>query len=358
MGDLASHSLSNKWTLGIETSCDDTSVALVNQEGEVKSCLAANQDLHHRPFGGVVPEIASRNHTLQLLPLIEELRKKTNFSWQDIDGIAVTSRPGLIGSLLVGVITAKTLALAHNLKLIGINHLEAHILAPFLYDNEYAKPLGLKFPYLALAISGGHTQLYWVKGVGQYQVLGRTVDDAAGEAIDKFAKYLGLGFPGGVAIDKASKFGNPKAFKFPRTMSGDEGLDYSFSGLKSAAIRVAEKMSEQERSDRLSDLAASYQEAVVDSLMIKLDKAADIFNAEQVVLTGGVSANTRLREVAEQWAGAKGRKLFVPPIRYCTDNAAMVAYAGSKRLAMGEEDGQDLSPLAASAAKDFQESSR
>ena len=218
--------------LAIETSCDDTSVALVREDGFVVQCLVANQDLAHKPFGGVVPEIASRNHTLQILPLLDKLLKTTQFSWDQINGIAVTSRPGLIGSLLVGVVTAKTLALLHNKPFVGINHLEAHLLAPFLFDKERSKAEALKFPFLALAISGGHTQLYSVSEVGEYVVLGRTVDDAAGEAFDKFAKHLGLGFPGGMRVDRIAKGGHHSAFTLPRTMVKEEGYNFSFSGLK------------------------------------------------------------------------------------------------------------------------------
>lgn len=344
--------------LSIETSCDDTSVAIVRDDGFVEVCLSANQDLVHKPFGGVVPEIASRNHTLQLLPLIEEVRCRTPFSWHDLSGIAVTSRPGLIGSLLVGVVTAKSLALVHDLKLIGVNHLEAHLLAPFLYDKDYKKNENLKFPYLAMAVSGGHTQIYWVTGIGQYKVMGRTLDDAAGEAFDKFAKHLGLGFPGGVKIDQLAKTGDASAFKFPRTMIGDESFDYSFSGLKSGAIRMVDQMDENTKKTRLSDICASFQESVADSLLAKFERAAEAMGAQRAVVTGGVSANSRLRQRAEEWANKKNIQLFIPPLKYCTDNAAMVGYAGISRLMRGEMHDQTLTASASSWPNDFAESSR
>jgi N6-L-threonylcarbamoyladenine synthase len=344
--------------LAFETSCDDTSVAVVRADGFVVACLSANQDIAHKPFGGVVPEIASRNHTLQILPLLDELFEKAKLSWPQIDAIAVTSRPGLIGSLLVGVVTAKTLAFAHNKPLIGINHLEAHLLAGFLHDDKFEKQKNLDFEFLALAISGGHTQIYHVKDIANYKVLGRTVDDAAGEAFDKFAKILGLGFPGGVKIDQEAKNGNKAAYALPRTRVKDNDLDFSFSGLKSAAARLVESMSETEKLKRRADLCASFQEAVVDTLLPKLDLAAKKTGLRRVVLTGGVSANSRLREVASDWAIKNKIELFMPPIRYCTDNAAMVAYAGAQRLNRGEVHDQRLAPSASSWPKDFSEASR
>ncbi|MCB0349591.1 MAG: tRNA (adenosine(37)-N6)-threonylcarbamoyltransferase complex transferase subunit TsaD [Bdellovibrionales bacterium] len=350
--------MSFEYVLAIETSCDDTSVAIVRQDGYVVECLAANQDLVHQPFGGVVPEIASRNHTLQILPLVEKVLEKSEFTIDKIDGLAVTSRPGLIGSLLVGVVTAKTLALIHDRPLIGVNHLEAHLLAPFLYDDEFSKPQDLKFPYLALAISGGHTQLYLVHDFGQYEVLGRTVDDAAGEAFDKFAKRLGLSFPGGVQVDRLAKDGDKNKYALPRTMVHEDSYNFSFSGLKSAATRLVDSLSDSERLSERAHLCASFQEAVVESLMYKLNKAAQELSISRVVLTGGVSANSRLREVSEAWAKKNKITLFVPPIRYCTDNAAMVGFAGVQRLIKGESSDQNLSASASSLPSDFKEASR
>ena len=340
--------------LAIETSCDDTSVAIVDSTGFVTKCISANQDMAHRPFGGVVPELASRNHTLQILPLIEELFTQGKCNWDSIDGIAVTSRPGLIGSLLVGVVTAKTLAAVKEKPFVGVNHLEAHLFAPFLYDNELSQNHELKFPFLALAISGGHTQLYRVEEFGKSFVLGRTIDDAAGEAFDKFAKHLGLGFPGGVLIDReAQKNGDPAFYKIPRTMLKDESLNFSFSGIKSAAIRLVDSLSDEEKLSHRHHLCASFQEAIVDTLMNRLNQAALTQNLKQVVLTGGVSANSRLRSVAQSWAQKNGLQIFIPPVRYCTDNAAMVGYVGAQRLLRGESHSHELAPSASSFPSDF-----
>lgn len=345
--------------LAIETSCDDTSVAFVCENGWVDGVVSANQDLAHSPFGGVVPEIASRNHTLTLLPLIETLLQKTKIKWSDVQGIAVTSRPGLMGSLMVGVVTAKTLAAAHGLPIIGVNHLEGHLLAPFLRDEEYAPPADFQAPYLALAISGGHTQIYDVAEVGFYTVLGKTIDDAAGEAFDKFAKMLGLPFPGGVFVDKLARNGDTKKYKFPRPLSRANGygddLDFSFSGLKTSALRMIEKMSPEERKAEEADLCASYQEAIVDTLLSKLETARTLFGHTRVVLTGGVSANSRLRDKAAAWAKKKGVELIVPPIRYCTDNAAMIGYVGATKLKLGQISSPDLAPSAYSLDGDFKE---
>lgn len=335
-------------TLGIETSCDDTSVAVVSDKGHVFAVTSAHQDLAHQPFGGIVPEIASRNHTLQLLPLLDQCLNRAQLNWTDIDSIAVTNRPGLLGSLLVGVMTAKSLSLAKGLPFIGVHHLEGHLMAPFLRDESHQPPEGFDYPFLALTVSGGHTQLCWVTGVGQYEILGRTRDDAAGEALDKFAKSLGLGFPGGPALDRMAQNGNPQAYSFPRSHFDQTGFDFSFSGLKAAGIRMLEKMSRDEIDLRLADLCASYQEAVVDCLIEKFERAVEAKNARNVVITGGVSANSRLRTRATDWCARHNLCLAVPPLRYCTDNAAMIAYAGNLRLNRGETSDQSLGPLARS----------
>ncbi len=338
--------------LAIETSCDDTSIAIVRSDGYVVSCLTANQDLVHQPFGGVVPEIASRNHTLQILPLLDEVLKKTNWSWQQIDGIAVTNRPGLIGSLLVGVVTAKTLALIYSKPFVGINHQEAHLIAPFLFDQETGQS-GVQFPYLALTVSGGHTQLFDVRGIGEYQMLGRTVDDAAGEALDKFGKVLGLGFPGGAKVDAMAKLGDSSLYDFPITMKDSQNLNFSFSGLKSAAVRMVESLNKSELENEKYNLCASFQEAVVSSLMLKLEAAQKRTGYENIVITGGVCANSRLRELALKWARKNGLKLFMPSLKYCTDNAAMVGLIGAWRLRRGERSDQRLAPSASSLKNDF-----
>lgn len=344
-----------QYVLAIETSCDDTSVAIVRHDGWVEAVCSANQDLAHQPFGGVVPEIASRNHTLNMLPLVEECFKKANFSWDKIDGIAVTSRPGLIGALIVGVVTAKSLSYSKDIPFIGVNHLEGHLLAPFLKDKDFAPPENFTYPYIGLAVSGGHTQLYNVKGLGQYEILGKTVDDAAGEAFDKFAKVLGLGFPGGVLVDKKSQTGDIKAFDFPRSMIREDHFNFSFSGLKASGQRQILSMTQDERRDRVEDLCASYQQAIVDVLVSKLDKAVEKFKYDKAIITGGVSANSCLRKEGQAWAKKKGVELVIPPIRYCTDNAAMIGYVGIQRLNRGETSPMDLAPTPRVYPEDFVE---
>jgi len=339
--------------LAIETSCDDTSVAIVDRSGWVHSVVSASQDLEHEPYGGIVPEIACRNHSIALIPLIEEALKKADMTWEDIPGIAVTNRPGLIGALIVGLVTAKSLAQAKRIPFIGVNHLEGHLLAPFLRDDEYSPPPDFDYPYVGLAISGGHTSLYHIRGIGDYEVLGATKDDAAGEAFDKFAKMAGLGFPGGVRVDREAKSGNPAAYDFPRSMIHDETFDMSFSGLKSSAQRLLEQMGPEEVKKHLPDLCASFQEAIVDVLLAKLEKAAKKFKSQRVILTGGVSANSRLRARGEEWARKKGYKLVIPPLRYCTDNAAMIGYVGVLRLNRGEFSNVDLGPSPQSLPQDF-----
>lgn len=340
--------------LSIETSCDDTSVAIVGRDGFVHSVVSASQDLDHEPYGGIVPEIASRNHSIHLIPLIEEAFKKANMTWADVQGIAVTNRPGLIGSLIVGLVTAKSLSQAKGIPFLGVNHLEGHLLAPFLKDSEHAPPENFDYPYVGLAISGGHTSLYHITGLGQYQVLGMTKDDAAGEAFDKFAKMAGLGFPGGVRVDKLAKTGNTKAYEFPRSMIHDDTFDMSFSGLKASGQRMLEKLGPEEVQKNLADLCASYQEAIVDVLIAKLDKAAKKFKSDRVILTGGVSANSRLRERATEWAQKKKITLVIPPLRYCTDNAAMIGYVGVLRMARGEFSAVNLGPSPQALPGDFQ----
>ncbi len=339
--------------LAIETSCDDTSVAIVRNDGTVISVVSANQDLAHQPFGGIVPEIASRNHTLQLLPLVEVALSKADMSWPQLDGLAVTSRPGLVGALMVGVVTAKTLALAYNKPFIGINHLEGHLVAPLLRDAQYHPPEGFTYPYVGLAISGGHTSLYYIEDFGRYRVLGQTVDDAAGEAFDKFAKIVGLGYPGGVQVDRWGQKGDPKKFSFPRAMLHEETFAMSFSGLKTAGQRQVELMDPAAVKEQMADLCASYQEAIVDVLVQRLARAVAATGIKRAILTGGVAANSRLRLRAQRWAQENTVELVVPPLRYCTDNAAMIGYAGILRLNRGERSGHDLGPLPKALPEDF-----
>ncbi|MNL06596.1 tRNA N6-adenosine threonylcarbamoyltransferase [compost metagenome] len=265
-------------------------------------------------------------------------------TWSDVQGITVTNRPGLVGALIVGLVTAKALAQSKNLPFLGVNHLEGHLLAPFLKDSQYSPPEDFDYPYIGLAISGGHTSLYQIKGLGDYRVLGATKDDAAGECFDKFGKLAGLGFPGGVRIDQTAKTGNPHAYEFPRSMIHDDTFDMSFSGLKSAGQRMINQLGPELVKENLPDLCASFQEAIVDVLIAKLDRAARVLKAKRVILTGGVSANSRLRARAEEWAAKKGLRLVIPPLRYCTDNAAMIGYVGALRMARGETSELDLGP--------------
>lgn len=330
--------------LAIETSCDDTSVAVVTEEGRVLSVISAHQNLAHEAFGGIVPEIASRNHTHHLMPLVDECLKRSGLSLNDVDGFAVTSKPGLIGSLLVGLVAAKSLSLATGKPFVGVNHLEGHLLAPFLKDDSYAPPSDFAYPYIALAISGGHTSLYRINGLGDYDVLGRTIDDAAGEVFDKFGKAAGLGFPGGVRVDQTAKTGSTTRFTFPRSMIKEDHLNFSFSGMKAAGVRAIQTLSPEELTAALPDLCASFQESIVDVLLDRLDRAMKVHGLKRAVLTGGVSANSRLRARAEEWALANGYQLVVPPIRYCTDNAAMIGYAGIERLNRSEASPQTLGP--------------
>lgn len=340
------------FVLSIETSCDDTSVAILDEHGFVLAQSSASQDDKHKYFGGIVPEIASRNHTLTVIPLIEKVFGDSQKKWSDIGGVAVTNRPGLVGSLLVGLMTAKTLALANNIPFIGINHLEGHLLAGFLKDEKFAAPKEFGFPLLALVVSGGHTSLYEATDIGKYKVLGQTVDDAAGEAFDKFAVKVGLGFPGGAKVDQLAKLGKIDAFKFPRAMLSGDSLDFSFSGLKTAAMNEITKLGNYE--PRVNDLCASYQEAIVDVLIKKLDIAQKKTKLERITISGGVSANSRLRARAEEWAKERGLMMVIPPLRYCTDNAAMIGYAGLQRLLRGETSSQSLGPSAAALPADFQ----
>lgn len=339
--------------LAFETSCDDTSVSIVDHSGKVLSLVSATKDLDHEPYGGIVPEIASRNHSLSLLPLTEEALKKANFTWDDIHGMAVTNRPGLVGALIVGLVTAKSLAMAKNLPLIGVNHLEGHLLAPFLHDDQYSPSFSFSEPYVALAISGGHTSVYKVSGLGKYQILGSTKDDAAGEAFDKFAKMIGLGFPGGAKVDQAAKTGDPKKYNFPRSMIHDETLDMSFSGLKSAAHRLITELGEAEVQANISDLCASFQQAVIDVLLSKLEKAAHKEKIKKIVITGGVSANSALRAQAEKLAAQKKWTIAIPPLRFCTDNAAMIGLAGILHLQAGQRHDWNLGPSPQSWPEDF-----
>ena len=338
--------------ISVETSCDDTSVAIVDHRGFVIDQVTASQDLQHTPYGGVVPEIASRNHSIALLPLIDSILKKNNMTFENIDGFTVTNRPGLIGSLIVGLMTVKALSESLGKPFIGVNHLEGHLLAPFLKDAQYTPPEDFDYPFIALAVSGGHSSLYWVKAFSDYTIIGTTKDDAAGEAFDKFAKMVGLGYPGGVLVDRKAQAGDPQKYSFPRSLIGEKNLMMSFSGLKSSAHRLITSLDAATLEKDKADLCASFQEAVVDVLMHKLVYAAQIYKTKKVVITGGVSANSRLRQRCEDLR-TKGYQVVIPPLRYCTDNAAMIGYTGIQYLNRDEKSESNLGPMSNSKESDF-----
>jgi N6-L-threonylcarbamoyladenine synthase len=319
--------------LGIESSCDDAAAAVIETDAPgiaaVRASAVANQDDIHRAYGGVVPELASRNHVVAIMPVIARALAEAGIALADLDGIAVTRGPGLVGSLLVGLMCAKGLAQSSGLPMVGVNHIEGHLLAPMLEHR-------IAMPYLALVVSGGHTALFMVEDFGRYRRLGATRDDAAGEAFDKAAKLMGLGYPGGKIIDEMSRKGRTNGVKFPRARVKGAPLDFSFSGVKTAvAVFLA---SEAGAATAREDLAASFQEAVVEMLVRPTLAAAREHGAETIALTGGVAANSRLRERLAAAAAADGRRVVAPSFKFCTDNAAMIALAGSIRLMRGERD--------------------
>ena len=322
--------------LGIETSCDETAVAVVEDGLKIMSNVLSSQHEIHGRFGGVVPELASRAHVERLNPLMAMALREAGMGWRDVDAVAVTRGPGLVGSLLVGLASAKVTALALDVPLVGVNHLEGHVYANFL---EHGPP---DPPYLALIVSGGHTLLVHMPEAHRYDVLGQTLDDAAGEAFDKIARFLGLGFPGGPELDRLAREGNPEAVRFPRAMAESGDYDFSLSGLKTAVIRHVRAEEEAGRRVSVPDLAASFQEAVVDVQVQKTIDAAQAVGVRTVLLGGGVVANTRLRERMAQEAEGNDLQLHFPSLELCTDNAAMIASAGFFRLERGERDGYDM----------------
>jgi N6-L-threonylcarbamoyladenine synthase len=323
--------------LGIESSCDETAAAVVKDGQTLLSNVIASQIATHSRYGGIVPEIASRKHAEMIGPVVFQALEDAGAAWDDLSGLAVTRGPGLVGSLLVGLSFAKALAWARKLPFVGVNHLEGHIAAIFLTDR---KP---EFPFAALVVSGGHTAVYHVRDFNNLKILGQTRDDAAGEAFDKAAKMLGIGYPGGVVIDRLAKEGNRAAFAFPRAMK--ESLDFSFSGLKTALLEVLKKRGKAFAAEELPHLAASYQEAIVDVLVAKTMKAAKISCLTRIVVCGGVACNSRLREKFHEQAGAEGIELFLPAPILCSDNAAMVAVLGTHLLNRGFADSLALNAV-------------
>ncbi len=314
--------------LGIESSCDETGVALYDSEKGLLGHLLHSQVKLHAAYGGVVPELASRDHVRKLMPLIDELLRETGLQRGDIDAVAYTRGPGLVGALLVGAAAASSLAWALDVPVVGVHHMEGHLLAPML-DTE--RP---GFPFVALLVSGGHTQLVEVQGVGQYRMLGESVDDAAGEAFDKTAKMLGLPYPGGPELAKLARKGNPERFRFPRPMTDRPGLDFSFSGLKTFALNTWKDAGVQD--DQLkADICRAFEDAVIDTLAIKCRRALKETGIGDLVLAGGVSANRRLRERMQQELQKLGGRAWYPQPQFCTDNGAMIAYAGCQRLLAG-----------------------
>ena len=319
--------------LGIETSCDETGVAIFDgqQDTLLAESLFSQIDMHAE-YGGVVPELASRDHVRRLLPMIRDCLDKSGLEQSEIDGVAFTSGPGLVGALLVGATLGRSLAYAWKVPAIGVHHMEGHLLAPLLEQNAP------EFPFVALLVSGGHTQLVDVKAIGEYRVLGESLDDAAGEAFDKTAKMLGLSYPGGPEVARLAESGDAEKYRFPRPMTDRPGLDFSFSGLKTFTLNLT---NENRDSDGVldrqtaADIAAGFQRAVVETIAIKCRRALEQTGHSRLVLAGGVAANRELRQRLSEGLGEHGTEVFYPDLRYCTDNGAMIAYAGCQRLMAG-----------------------
>lgn len=325
--------------LGLETSCDETGVALYDSEqGLLADALFSQIDLH-RIYGGVVPELASRDHVKRMLPLIRQVLDEAGRTRQDINGIAYTAGPGLVGALLVGASCARAMAFALNIPAVGVHHMEGHLLAPMLEEHPP------EFPFVALLVSGGHTQLVRVDGIGRYRLLGESIDDAAGEAFDKTAKLLGLRYPGGPEIARLAQQGIAGRFKLPRPMTDRPGLEFSFSGLKTSVLNQWNKCQAAGEADAQAkaDLALAFEQAVVDTLTIKCRRALEQEDLQRLVIAGGVSANTALRQSLEQMLGELGGEVFYARPRFCTDNGAMIAYAGCQRLLAGQQEDDSIS---------------
>ncbi len=327
-------------TLGIETSCDETAAAVIKNGTDILSNVVLSQIDIHQKYGGVVPEIASRHHIEAIFPVINEALEDAQVSLTDLEVIAVAYGPGLVGSLLVGVAAAKALAFAIPRPLVGVNHIEGHIYANFLDGKE------LKTPLVCLTVSGGHTDLLLIPRPGEYEILGRTRDDAAGEAFDKVARVLGLPYPGGPQIEQLSQGGNREAISFPRGLLEKDNLDFSFSGLKTAALNYLNGAKQRGEEVHLPDFSASFQWAIIDVLTQKLMLAAEQHGVERVVLSGGVAANATFRKHVNDMAARAGLELLYPPVHLCTDNAAMIASAGYFRYLAGRRSDYSLNAIA------------
>lgn len=315
--------------LGIETSCDETGVAIYDTEAGLLANQLYSQVKLHADYGGVVPELASRDHVRKTVPLIQAALQEAGLQRKDIDGIAYTAGPGLVGALLVGATVGRSLAFAWDVPAIPVHHMEGHLLAPMLEENPPA------FPFVALLVSGGHTQLISVTGIGEYRLLGESIDDAAGEAFDKTAKLLGLDYPGGPLLSKMAQSGQAGRFTFPRPMTDRPGLDFSFSGLKTFAANTIRAQGNDEQTQ--ADIARAFEDAVVDTLAIKCRRALDDTGFKRLVIAGGVSANRTLRERLAEVMAKRGGEVFYARPEFCTDNGAMIAYAGAIRLQQGGE---------------------
>ena len=325
--------------LGIETSCDETGVAIYDSEvGLLADCLYSQVEIHAK-YGGVIPELASRDHIRKTLPLIEEVIEKAGIDASEIEGVAYTAGPGLVGALLVGAAIGRTLGMAWDVPTIGVHHMEGHLLAPML------EPEPPEFPFVALLVSGGHTQLVKVGGIARYELLGESLDDAAGEAFDKVGKMLGLPYPGGPHVAKLAQRGDPTRFNFPRPMINRPGLDFSFSGLKTYVRNTITSLRDESgelAEQDAADIARAFEEAVVNTLSIKCRRALEETGYKKLIIAGGVSANLRLREVLEEAMAKVDGRLFYAQLKYCTDNGAMIAYAGCQRLLAGERDDLEI----------------
>jgi len=321
------------YVLGIETSCDETGVAIYHSERGLRSHLLYSQVEMHSEYGGVVPELASRDHIRKLVPLIKQCLQESQLAGSDIDGIAYTAGPGLMGALLVGAATARSLAWAWQVPAIAVHHMEGHLLAPMLEENPP------EYPFVALLISGGHTLLVQVEGIGRYRLLGESLDDAAGEAFDKTAKMLGLGYPGGPKLSALAEQGTPQ-IKFPRPMTDRPGLDFSFSGLKTFTMNTI-NASGKTAQDK-ADVAAAFQQAVAETLSIKCKRALQQTGLKRLVVAGGVSANKQIRASLTQMVAKENAQLYFPRLEFCTDNGAMIAYAGCQRLMAGQQQGLEI----------------